>query len=239
MAFKHGKNTVVLVGGSDLSAYLRDTSLSTSIDVAETSTFSTTDKTYVPGLIDSTLSCSGLYDGSLGAVDDVFATALGADSKSVITVFRGGAAVGDRAEVVYADDTSYELSSPVADVVSISASFQASEPTRGGILLNSFVPVSSSTTHTAQDNGASSSGGFIANLHVTANSRNGNTTVIIEQSSDNSTWTTLGSFAAVVGTTTVGSRISATGSVARYVRARSTLGGSSGSVTYAVAFARL
>lgn len=238
MSFKHGKNTVVLLNGTDVSTYFRDTSLSTSVDVADTTTFSSSDKTYIPGLIDSTVSASGLYDGSVGAVDEIMVGALGGSSKAVLTVLRHGVQSGDPADVIYVDETSYELSSPVADVVTISANFQSSQPARGGLLLNSFVPVTASTTHASQDNTTSSTKGFIANLHVTANTRSGNTTVIVEQSSNGSSWTTLATFTVVAGGVTAAYRVSGSGTVERYVRARSTLAGS-GSVTYAIAFARL
>lgn len=239
MAFAHGKSTVVLVDGNDLSTYLRDVSVSASVDTADTTTFSSIAKTYIPGHADASASASGIYDGSLNAVDEVLSGALGGDTKRLLTVLRDTAGAAARADLMQADTTGYDISSPVADVVSISASFQGSEASRTGVLLNSFVGVTSSTTHSGVDNGASTSGGYVAHLHVTGNARNGSTTVVVEHSTDNSTWTTLATFSAVGSSTTGAERKSGTGTVNRYVRARSTLGGTTGSVTYAVAFSRL
>jgi hypothetical protein len=71
MAFRHGKNTKVVVNATDLSSYFNDVTVNNTVETAETTTFGVSggSKTYVTGLNDGTVSVSGLFDGAVGAVD--------------------------------------------------------------------------------------------------------------------------------------------------------------------------
>jgi hypothetical protein len=60
----------------------------------------------------------------------------------------------------------------------------------------------------------------------------------VQHSSDNVTFADLVTFASVSSTTATAERIAVTGTVNRYLRASHAPGGSSGSVTYTMAFAR-
>ena len=71
MAFAHGKLAAFKVddsGGTlrDLSAYLNDIGFPRDQEMADTTTFKTTGtaKTFIPGLSDSTISISGLFDAT-------------------------------------------------------------------------------------------------------------------------------------------------------------------------------
>ena len=88
------------------------------------------------------------------------------------------------------------------------------------------------------DNSASSANGGAGTLHVPTNTVNGNTTIKIQHSANNSTWADLISFT-VVGASTKTSELKAvSGTVNRYLRATASTAGSSGSITFMVAFAR-
>ena len=238
MAFIHGKNTGVLVGGGNLSAFFNEASASQDVETAETTTFGSSAKTYIIGLKDGTMSVSGMFDGAEDSVDEQIEAVLGAEADSVATIAPEGLAIGKTAYSCAARKTSYEISSPVGDVVSTSLSIQADGGIDRGVLLGAATAVTASGQGTAQDNAASTSGGGVGYLHVTANTRNGGSTFKVQHSSDNVTWADLVTFTSVSATTTAAESIAVTGTVNRYLRASHAPGGSSGSVTYTMAFAR-
>lgn len=143
MPATHGKNTVVLLDAFDLTRYFREASTPMSADVAETSTFGSSDKTYIVGMGDATLNLNGLFDGDAGAVDQRLQAILGLDSDAAtgydayaITVYRQGYSnVGGRASLLAAKLTNYQVNSPVADVVQVTSSFQASGGADEGVAL--------------------------------------------------------------------------------------------------------
>ena len=240
MAFIHGKSAVVLHGAYDLSSYLNNGSANSSVDTNEVTAFGATSKSYVTGLKDSTLSASGMFDGSASAVDEVLTASLGSDSLSPITFGSGGVTIGNRVVLLQGKTKSYSVTAPVGDVVSVSYEAQSDGGNDYGISLCSLASISATTNSTGQDNTASTANGGIAQVHVTVNSRSANSTIKVQHSSDNSTWADLASFAVVATTVTTSERVTvATGTtVNRYLRAQNTLTAGTGSITYQVSFAR-
>jgi hypothetical protein len=235
--FRHGKQTSVLLNGTDMSPFLNEATSTQEIETAETTTFADQDKTYIVGLSDGTISTSGLFDQSAGASDAVL-SGLIATEDNTFTVLPEGAVAGRRAVVANGQMTSYEVSSPVGDVVSISAEIQADGGLYHGLALNGLQVVSASGVSASYDNTAATSNGIIANLHVTANTRDGATTVKVQDSADGLTWADLVTFTNVSASATAGESVTANGTVNRYLRAEHTLAGSSGSVTFHVSAAR-
>lgn len=242
MAFIHGKNTVVLFKDTNLSAYFNDSSASRSIETAETTTYGVAggSKTYITGLNDGTISLSGLFDGAVGAVDSTLTATIGTDGSHPVLVASEGIAIGKRAMIADIEQTSYEVSSPVADVVSVSAELQATGGIDSAVVLHALALESASTDSASVDNSASSANGGVAHLHVTQNTRNGIVTVNVQHSADDVTFADLVTFTNVSSSTIGAERIvvAAGTTVNRYIRAKSTFAGSNGSTTYTVAFAR-
>ena len=235
--FRHGKKTAVLLNGTDMSPFLNEATTTQEIETAETTTFGNQDKTYIVGLSDGTISTSGLFDSSAGASDAVLSGII-ATEDNTFTVLPEGAAAGSRSILANGQLTSYEISSPVADVVAISAEVQADGGLYHGVALNGLQVISASGVSASADNGAATSNGVLANLHVTANTRDGATTIKVQDSADGSTWVDLVTFTSVSASATVGESITSTGTVNRYLRAEHTPAGASGSVTYHVSVAR-
>ena len=75
--FRHGKGTVVLADEFDVTTYLSSVSTSNSIEVPETTTFGSSDRSYITGHTDGSISFEGLFDGTADAVDEIFEAALG------------------------------------------------------------------------------------------------------------------------------------------------------------------
>ena len=138
------------------------------------------------------------------------------------------------------DNTSYEVSGAIADVVQASAEFQSSEGVEHGVILSSGSAITATGNETGVDNAASSTNGGVAFLSVPTNTRNGNITVKVQQSADNSTFTDLVTFTEITSTQKTSERIevAAETSVARYLRVNYTVAGSTGSATPIVAFSR-
>jgi predicted secreted protein len=136
MAFRHGKNASFKIDNSggtltDISTYLDDVSLPRSIETAETTTFGVSGgaKTYVTGLNDSTISIGGKWHATL---DGVLAGILGQDATVSFEYGPEGTTVSRVKYTGEAIVTSYEVGSPVGDVVTFSAELQVTGPvTRG------------------------------------------------------------------------------------------------------------
>jgi hypothetical protein len=238
--FRHGKNAVVLIGANDFTTFFNEATASLSVETAETTTFGSDGaKTYITGLKDATASLNGLFEGSATGTDAAFATAIAADAVPVVTIGPEGGVAGRRSIQISAIQTSYEITSPVGDVVSITAEMQAEQDGIDyGVFVANGTSVSATGNSSSYDGTASTANGGVANLHVTTNTRNGNVTFKVQHSSDNSTWADLATFNATPTTTTEGQRVEFTGTVNRYVRAYYTVAGSSGAATYTLAIAR-
>lgn len=241
--FRHGKNTAILYSQYNLSSFLNEVSSSTEVETGETTAFGQNSKTYVVGLNDGTMSASGLFEATSTAgsegVDPVISASLGSDTDGVLTYAMSGLTVGQPAKIAAVQSTSYEVSSPVGDVVSISAEFQANGGIQTGLILASGTVSTATTTNgTAQDNAASSANGGVANFHVTANANGGSTTLKVQHSADNSTWADLSGVTITAGANTrTSGRVAVSGTVNRYVRGVAVTA-STGAITYHIAFAR-
>ena len=236
--FAHGKNVNVFVNEYDFSTYFNDVSASSMVETAEVSAFGSSAKEYIVGLTDGTVSLSGMFDGTATGTDVVFSAVLGSTTKQNVIVAPSGHSNGASAIMLEADDTSYEVSGAVADVVQTSAEFQSSDGVEHGKILSSGSAISATGSGTSVDNAASSANGGVGFVSVPTNTRNGNITVKVQQSADNSTFTDLITFTVVSSTAKTFQRVEVTGTVARYLRVNYTVAGSTGTATPVVAFAR-
>jgi hypothetical protein len=236
--FAHGKNVNVFVNQYDFSTYFNDVSATSTVETAEVSAFGSNAKEYIVGLLDGTVSLSGMFDGTATGTDTVFSSVLGSTTKQNVIVAPSGHSNGATAIVLEADDTSYEVSGAVADVVQTSAEFQSSDGVEHGKILSSGSAISATGSGTSVDNAASSANGGVGFVSVPTNTRNGNITVKVQQSADNSTFTDLITFTVVTSAQKTFQRAEVTGTVARYLRVNYTVAGSTGSATPVVAFAR-
>ena len=242
MAFLHGKKTRVYIGANDVSGYLNEISHSNSVETGETTTFSASGaaKTYVAGLTDGKISLKGLFDGATGAIDDQFASILATETNvHVLYALTGLAANNDPVRFAAARPTSYQTSSPVGDVVSLSVDLQAT----GGVLLGigcSPQAVSASGNATSKDQLALSTKGGVYQFNVTANTRSAATTLFIYHSADNTTFAALGAGISVPATTTGSYQLEIpTGTtVNRYVRFQWVISTGTGSISFVGGFAR-
>lgn len=234
MAFVHGKSTTVYLGQYDLTGFCDTADISQAMEPAETTTFGSSAKTFIAGLRDGTISLSGNADYASGAIDDVLNAATDGSQKYV-TIGTGTEAVGSRCKLATIRQTQYGQSIPVGDKVTWSADLQADGGIDGnGVILHIKEAETGTENGASVDNGAASTNGYAALLHVFVDNIT-SVTVKVQHSTDNSSWADLCTFTAFSG---VGSEIkTGTGTVNRYVRyIISAFTGTS--TTFAVAFAR-
>lgn len=247
MPARHGKDTDVMYGSYDISAYSTEVGVSTKIETGEVTTLGNSAKTYITGLADATISIKGLFEANVAATEPVLNAYFTADATPAVTVSPDGglvnpvAGVGRRAYLAQVKSTSSEISAPVSDVVSLNVELQCTGGARGGHILEASRTDTATTNGTNYlDNGAASTvTGATGNLHVTANTRSTASVIKIQHSTDNSTFVDLITFSTVALGTLTSEQVSvATTPVNRYIRAISTLTAGTGSITFTISFAR-
>ena len=143
MSFVHGKSTAFKLDNSagsvvDLSIYCDEVSFPRTIETGEITTFQASggSKTYLVGLNDATISLSGKFHSTLDAHMAGVVSAQAAGTQ-VTGTFEYGPGGGTAGAIRYTGEcivTSYEVSSPVSDVVTWSAELQVT----GAITRNTF-----------------------------------------------------------------------------------------------------
>jgi hypothetical protein len=237
--FTHGSNADVLVNGYDLSSYLREASVSPSADVAETTAFADTAKTYIAGLKDAAFSASGMLDSAAAAVGSVAWTALGVNN-SEISYYPSGDSAGGFGYGLDAQETSVEIVSPVDGVNAISLEAQSSSGAERLVSLAALTSRSGTANLTGiQDAGAATtSNGYAAYLHMTVTPTAGTATIKVQHSDDDSTYVDLCTFTDVATLAAVTSeRSAASGTVRQYARVQHTIS-AGGACTFQVGLSR-
>ena len=128
MAFVHGKSSVFKLDNAsgsltDISSFVNNVDFPETADVAETSVLGASNKTYIVGLKDATISLSGLFDAT---VDAILGAVVGQTATLSYEYSPEGTASGKIKYTGEAILTNYALSSPVGDVVAYSADLQCS-----------------------------------------------------------------------------------------------------------------
>lgn len=241
----HGKSTRVLVDAYDLSQAIDSSDLSQEIQASETTGYRPTGdaRTYIPGLENGSVSFGGYYEadpspGSADKLDDVIDAALGDDAGQVISHAIEDFTIGNRVRLLKAKHTSYQKTSPFDGAVKVSGQAQADGPMDGGVSLHALEAETSTGEGSAVDNAASSANGAVGHIHVTARAGTSPTLAAkIRHSVDDAVYADLITFTSI-GDAVGSERLAVTGTVNRYVKAEWTIGGTSPSYTFAIAFAR-
>lgn len=241
MAFVHSKASKVVLDSLSLTGFLKGWEASGEVELSDTTVLGDEGHKFLPGLATGSVSLDGLFDNTYvaGSEDATLTAAKKAAAANVILLAPSGMALGSRVVSLSARETTYAQAAAVADAVSLQSAWTSEgEVDTSAIALHDLTAETTTGTGTNVDNAALTSNGAGAALHVTANTRNGATTVKVQHSVDNSTWVDLISFASVGSATVAAERASATGTVNRHLRATWTLAGSTGSITFTVAAAR-
>lgn len=139
--FKHGKNAHFALDGTAaslvvLSDTLNEITMPQPIETAETTAFGDDDKTYITGLGDATISLSGMFDATVDTMINGNISNLKSGSVATLSFEYGpsGSASSSPKFTGEALITSYEIGSPVGDVVTYSLELQVT----GGVTATTF-----------------------------------------------------------------------------------------------------
>jgi ABC-type Fe3+/spermidine/putrescine transport system ATPase subunit len=125
MGFTHGKTTVVLLGGADISQFTNNTDWEKSADTHDVTCYGKNSKVFKGGLKDGKATLSGVYDDTAAGPHDIINPIVGTN---VALVYRPeGTGVGKPQETVDCTVKSYSQSSPVGDFVKWKAEVQFSD----------------------------------------------------------------------------------------------------------------
>ncbi len=238
MGFINSQQSRILIGDYHYSPLLTDFSFGADTDMGESTTLNDAAKTFIPLLSTSTFTGSGWLDtdgaanGHLDQLNDWIA-----DQATPLTWGPSGTALGSEVQMVSALQSQFSTGSKVQSIAEWAMAGQTDGATDFGKSLHALTAETATAVGTGLDNTAATANGGVAHLHVTAFSGFTNIIVLVEDSVDNSAWTTLVTFSTVTGVTSQRSTVAAGATVKRYLRASWTKTGT-GSATFAVAFAR-
>ena len=234
MAFVAGRRAKVLIGEFDLSAFLNNASAARTADLADVSVFGDTDRDFLKTMQAATVTLSGFIDTVAGATEPVLSSLLTGTSTRAVSIFWDADAIGSPGICGAGWEGSYEDSAPVDGVQAIAANLSFTGQVDRAVSLHALGAETGTGSYTAVDGGASSSNGAVANLHVTAAGSSGTGTVVVQDSADNATFATIGTFSNFTAATS--QTIYIAGTIRRYVRANLT--SARNTQTFAVAFGR-
>lgn len=242
MSLVFGSGAKVYLNGFDLSAFFKSAKPSLTAEAKEVTVFGALAKTYLPALKESTWTFEGYYDGSVEAVDQVLQAALAqaaaAGAQSVVTLSPQGDGAGHVALGAQGVAVTYDIDEPADGVAAISADIQSAVGWDALKVLLALTPETTTGQGMILDDGAATSNGGAAYLHVTALSGITGLSVAIQHSSDTVTWPTLATFAAMTAANVAQRLVVTAGTtVDRYLRASWTFMGT-GYATFWVGFGR-
>ena len=232
MTIVNAQQSRVLIGAYSYTGYTKGFTYADTVMQLNTTTLADTASTFIVGQNTSTLSIDLLMD----AANAAHAYSWESTTPQPVTFLPNGLALG--AECMLTDSilTEFTISSPVADVVSAKVSTQNTSEAGAGVVLGTLAAITATGNGTSVDNGAATTNGAVAHLHSTIFSGLTSNTITVQDSADNASFATIGTFTAVTGTTY--QRLRITGTVRRYLRVVDTVVGV-GSNTRLVAVARL
>lgn len=233
MSFVHGKDVDIWLDGRDITSYFHKLEFSADVDLADSTTFGNAWKTFIAGQAGAELKGSGYFDPTMTDLT----TAVGASADSVLTYGLGGLAQEALARLIPIREVSFAETGEIGGLVGFEWSALA-DGVAGldGRVLAPLAAVTADGNGTSVDNGAATTTGAIAHLHVTSVSAADSIVVTIEDSANNSAWSTIGTFASK--SAAGAERIVIAGTIRRYVRAVDDVTGASISITRGVALAR-
>lgn len=234
MAFVAGRRAKVLIGEFDLSAFLNNVSAVRNADLADVSCFGDQDRDFLKTMQGASATLSGFIDTVAGASEPVLSSFLTGTSTRAVSIFWDADAIGSPGICGAGWEGSYEDSAPVDGVQAIAANLAFTGRVDRAVSLHALGVEIGTGAYTAVDGGAATTNGAVANLHVTAAGASGTGTVLVQDSADNMSFLTIGTFSNFTAATSQTLEIS--GTIRRYVRAN--LSSARNTQTFAVAFGR-
>lgn len=237
MAFIPGINSRYFVGSMRFSAFGKSINSTATCDQLDASSQEDRAKVYVNGQRDGQASIDMMLDTAYATQSQFTVLNTWQSTGQPCTFGFDGLAAGSTAWMLQGNQSSANITSSASELVGVNVSIQSDGGIDWGVVIGAELAVTTDQNSTGIDNGALTSNGGVAHLHISAFSGLTNDVILLEHSTNNSVWATLGTFATV---TAVGSErlvIAPGTTVNRYLRINDNVTGT-GSVTRTVAFAR-
>lgn len=219
------KNASILINGNLFSTYVTSYETEATVEPIEATGFLDGSKNYVPGMQTAKISADMMWDAATDKVHD----AMSALGTGIVTIIPELAAVGGNSISLPYMQSNYNPKGETSSLITIGTiGFESSGSNFGvefGKVLYSGT-VQDSVTGTTVDNAAATSSKYAAILHVYTPTLADTYSVVVEDSTDGNTWTTLCTFT-LDGQTITAERLTGT-SVKRYRRAVATVTGTDG-----------
>lgn len=243
MAVQTGVTLKVLINQFDVTGYFRKMDLNGQTSMYDSTVFGSTSKAFIPGLRSGTISVEGLFEdiGTLNAPDNVFAAIEASATVPLVSIAPVGLTLGNRVYLLQAHENKHDIGAQIDALILNKADFTDNDGYDFGVSLHALsAETSLPYTGTATDNGAATSNGGVAFLHVSAIAGASPNAVIKIQHAAVSTYADLVTFSAVTALTNGFQRVVvALGTtVNRNLRATITEGGTTSSITPSISFAR-
>jgi len=235
MSRVHSKTGRVLVNAYHLSGDIKSWRYEHRRNYGELTNLLSTGEEWIPGQLAGSVGLTGNFNSGAGNISTVLDTAAATAAGLLITICPEGLTAGTIALIADGNVSARSVDSAVKDAVALSVDGTPNDGVDMGVLLHALTAETADSNGSSVDNAASSAGGGVSSLHVTAFSGLTNIVIKVQHSTDNSSWSDLITHATVTGTTW--ERKLVTGTVNRYVRAWWDVTGT-GSTTFALAFAR-
>lgn len=238
MSLVHGKGAAIFADKDDISHFLNSVGSSMNLGLEDATTFGKNYKGYIPGLGEGALDLQGLYDGATDGIDEIVEAHLGLSTDFPVTVVpEGGLLGGQRTQMCAGKFGTYDITTPVGGIVSISLQAVANNGLWSGVNLTNVATqwangVTDPVSVTQPGAATSTSFGWTLNYHCVFNTSSVATTWKIQDSLDNVTFADLTGATAItagIGTKVAGTRRSATGAtIGKYLRAVPTISAGTG-----------
>ena len=231
-----GFSSRFFVGAQRWSLYARSLSAGVTVAQLDASSLENVAQVFANGQITGTATLDMMLD--MAAAGQFALANTWAGTPQPLTLGFDGCDAADTVWLMQGNQSQATIMSPLTDLVQINVNVQPDGPVDWGSVLEAETAIAVDTNGTSLDNGAATSNGGVAHLHVTGFSGLTSDAIRLEHATDNATWVTLGTFATV---TAVGSEqrleVAAGTAVRRYLRVVDDVTGT-GTCTRAVAFAR-
>ena len=126
MAFIHGKGSVITIDDADLSAFTNNVVFNRTSDTHDVTTYGKNAHVFKSGLKNGTITISGVYDDGVAGPEAILSPLIGGDAVEVVWSPEG-TGVGKPIRTVDVLVQTYDETSPVADMISWSATLQMTD----------------------------------------------------------------------------------------------------------------
>lgn len=166
--FVHGKSCKVYANAADVGQMFNQSAFAGVVAVAETTGFGDSDKEYIAGQRDATVTLSGMYAGGSAETDELLAGILNTGTAAVVSQWPHSDSQGSYGWVSAGVETRYEIAASRDDAVRTSLEVQSSvaEVHAQSLYAKTDAAFVAAGTVAGADGGASSTRGGVGALHV-------------------------------------------------------------------------